>query len=107
MGTPEVKKADPAVLRSLCSGILPNGRTEILVSEFEGWASVKSRADMQFDWDDAIGNARRRAAGLKAEALRKGESVRRKRAQKGSARPQQGAKKGKPEKRKAIKLKTY
>ena len=107
VGTPEVKKADPAVLRSLCSGILPNGRTEVLVSEFEGWASVKSRADMQFDWDDAIGNARRRAAGLKAEALRKGESVRRKRSQKGSARPQQGAKKGKPEKRKAIKLKTY
>lgn len=108
MGSPEVKKADPAVLRSLCSGILPNGRTEILVTEFEGWASVKSRADMQFDWDDAIGNARRRAAGLKAEALRKGESMRRKKDTKGQKRaPQQGAKKGRPEKRKAIKLKPY
>lgn len=58
VGTPEVKKADPAVLRSLCSGILPNGHIEGLVTEFEGWASVESRADMQFDWDDVIGNAR-------------------------------------------------
>ena len=107
VGSPEVKKADPAVLRSLCSGILPNGRTEFLVTRFESWASVKNRSDMQFDWDDAIGNARRRAAGLKAEALRKGESVRRRKASKAPAKPKVAKKDGKPEARKAIKLKTF
>lgn len=107
VGSPEVKKADPAVLRSLCSGILPNGRTEVLITEFEGWASVKARDDMKFDWDDAIGNARRRAAGLKAEALRKGQSSRLKKETKGEKRAAQTGTKGKVEKRKAIKLKSY
>jgi len=50
---------------------------------------------------------RRRAAGLKAEALRKGESSRRKKAGKGNKRPQGSNKSGKPEKRKAITLKGY
>lgn len=107
VGSPEVKKADPAVLKSLCSGILPSGRTEVLITEFEGWASVKARDDMKFDWDDAIGNARRRAAGLKLEALRKGESSRLKKETKGQKRAAQTAKKGRPEQRKAIKLKSY
>lgn len=106
VGSPEIKKADPAVLRALCSGILPNGRSEVLMTEFESWASVKSRAEMQFDWDDAIGNARRRAAGLKAEALRKGESARRRKEEKGRKAPSV-AKKHVPGARKAIKLKSY
>lgn len=44
VGSPEKKKADPAVLRSLCSNILPNGKQEVLVSEFGSWASVQVRA---------------------------------------------------------------
>jgi len=44
---------------------------------------------------------------LKAEALRKGESSRRKKAGKGNKRPQGSNKSGKPEKRKAITLKGY
>ena len=51
---------------------------------------------------------RRRAAGLKAEALRKGEASRRKKDNKGNKRPQgTTGKSGKPEKRKAITLKSY
>ena len=69
-GSPEKKRADPAVLRSLCSHILPSGKLEVLVSEFSSWASVNQDQAMQFDWDDAIGNASRRAAGLKLEAYR-------------------------------------
>lgn len=94
------------MLRSLCSGFLPNGRTEILVTKFESWASVKEREDMSFDWDDAIGNARRRAAGLKAEALRKGESKRRRLVNKGQGKPAV-AKKNKTEARKSITIKSY
>lgn len=44
---------------------------------------------------------------MKAEALRKGESSRRKKAGKGNKRPQGSNKSGKPEKRKAITLKGY
>ena len=33
-------------------------------------------AGMQFDWDDAAGDAKRRAAGLKLEAMRKAEEKR-------------------------------
>ena len=58
------------MLRSLCSHILPSGKLEVLVSEFSSWASVNENQAMQFDWDDAIGNASRRAAGLKLEAYR-------------------------------------
>lgn len=58
------------MLRSLCSHILPSGKLEVLVSEFSSWASVNQDQAMQFDWDDAIGNASRRAAGLKLEAYR-------------------------------------
>lgn len=105
VGSPEVKKADPAVLRSLCASVLPNGRTEILVTEFEGWASVKSRGELQFDWDDAIGNARRRAASLKAEALRRGESARRRKEARGKGPPT--VQKKNAEGRKSISLKSY
>ena len=107
VGSPEQKKADPAVLRSLCSSVLPNGRMETLISSFEGWASVKERSEMQFDWDDAIGNARRRAAGLRAEALRKGESMRRRKESKGTGAkppPKGGRKKETSGERKAIKV---
>ena len=41
IGSPEKKRADPAVLRSLCSNVLPNGKQQILVSEFSDWASVQ------------------------------------------------------------------
>jgi hypothetical protein len=30
VGSPEKKRADPAVLRALCTAYLPNGRTEVL-----------------------------------------------------------------------------
>ena len=30
VGSPEKKRADPAVLRSLCSQVLPNGKMEVL-----------------------------------------------------------------------------
>ena len=33
-------------------------------------------AGMQFDWDDAAGDAKRRAAGLRLEAMRKAEEKR-------------------------------
>ena len=32
VGSPEKKRADPAVLRSLCSQVLPNGKMEVLSS---------------------------------------------------------------------------
>ncbi len=41
VGSPEKKRADPAVLRALCTNYLPNGKVEVLVNTFEGWASVK------------------------------------------------------------------
>ena len=41
VGSPEKARADPAVLRSLCTNYLPNGKVETLVSRFENWASVK------------------------------------------------------------------
>ncbi|KAK9866929.1 hypothetical protein WJX84_008862 [Apatococcus fuscideae] len=78
VGSPEKKRADPAVLRALCSHVLPSGKLEVLVSEFSSWASVGQDQAMQFDWDDAIGNASRRAAGLKLEAYRQAE-IKRKR----------------------------
>ena len=53
VGSPEKRRADPAVLRSLCSHTLPNGKNEVLVHEFESWASVQADRSMQFDWDDA------------------------------------------------------
>jgi hypothetical protein len=34
VGSPEKKRADPAVLRSLCSQVLPNGKMEVLIPEF-------------------------------------------------------------------------
>ena len=40
VGSPEKKRADPAVLRALCTNVLPSGHHETLVTEFEGWASV-------------------------------------------------------------------
>ena len=129
VGSPEKKRADPAVLRGLCSHTLPNGKNEVrrpagwgasrgrrrashgragrvlggrlggrrqaavppgspapctpdsrasrtprsrqvLVHEFESWASVQADRALQFDWDDALGNAARREAGLRLERLR-------------------------------------
>jgi len=35
---------------------------QALVTEFEGWASVDKNPDMQFDWDDLAGDAKRREA---------------------------------------------
>eukprot|EP00884_Botryococcus_braunii_P013814 jgi/Botrbrau1/22433/Bobra.0091s0035.1 len=85
VGSPEKKRADPAVLRALCSSILPNGKNEVLVSEFEGWTSVRGQTGLVFDWDDAAGNSARRAAGLRLEDLRQKE-IRRKRVEnRGSA----------------------
>ena len=31
VGSPEKKRADPAVLRSLCSQLLPNGKNEVIL----------------------------------------------------------------------------
>jgi hypothetical protein len=144
VGSPEKQRADPAVLRALCSSYLPNGKVETLVSEFSDWASVQvgvwgrsgvsesalelagalggifwrgfirvqgrearprpqalraacppkdgpfaapvrepnkpindnlTQADetMQYDWDDAEGNTRRRLAGLAREKARQAE----------------------------------
>ena len=41
IGSPEKKRADPAVLRSLCTNYLPNGKIETLISEFSNWKSVQ------------------------------------------------------------------
>jgi len=78
LGSPEQKRADPAVLRSLCTQIVPNsGKTETLIHEFESWASVNNDESLMFDWDDIAGNAARREAGLKLEKLRNAEIKRR------------------------------
>lgn len=83
VGSPDKKRADPAVLRSLCSHVLPNGKNEVLVHEFESWASVQADRSMQFDWDDAAGNAARREAGLRLERMRQAEIKRRRLEQRG------------------------
>lgn len=43
VGSPEKKRADPAVLRALCTNYLPSGKVEVLVHTFESWASVQVR----------------------------------------------------------------
>lgn len=73
IGSPEKQRADPAVLRALCTNYLPNGKVEVLVSEFENWASVQADTTMQYDWDDVEGNTRRRLAGLAREKARQAE----------------------------------
>ncbi|GBF95418.1 hypothetical protein Rsub_08380 [Raphidocelis subcapitata] len=73
IGSPEKQRADPAVLRALCTSYLPNGKVETLVSEFSDWASVQDDESMQYDWDDAEGNTRRRLAGLAREKARQAE----------------------------------
>lgn len=71
------RRADPAVLRSLCACVLPNGKVESLVHSFESWASVREDGELaSFDWDDAAGNTARRAAGLALEEARNAESRR-------------------------------
>ena len=70
VGAPDKQRADPAVLRALCSNVLGNGKVAVDVAEFQGWASVAADAEFQFDWDDAAGDARRRAAALALEKLR-------------------------------------
>jgi uncharacterized protein with von Willebrand factor type A (vWA) domain len=77
VGSPEKKRADPAVLRGLCSHTLPSGKNEVLVHEFESWAGVQADRSMQFDWDDALGNSARREAGLRLEKLRQARPLRR------------------------------
>lgn len=78
LGSPEQQRADPAVLRSLCTQIIPNsGKTETLIHEFESWESVNKDESLLFDWDDAAGNAARREAGLRLEKLRNAEIKRR------------------------------
>ena len=97
VGSPEKKRADPAVLRALCTQMLPSGKNEMLVSEFDGWASVRSEESMKFDWDDAIDNSQRRMAGLALEAQRQTE-IKRKRAEsrgKGPKPPPRGGRKPK------------
>ncbi|GMH33678.1 hypothetical protein BSKO_01512 [Bryopsis sp. KO-2023] len=76
IGSPEERRSDPAVLRSLCTNYLSNGKTEIRIQEFENWASVKEDDSMKFDWDDIEGDTRRKMAGLRQEALRKAEMKR-------------------------------
>lgn len=73
IGSPEKKKADPAVLRALCSHTLPSGKHECLVTEFSNWASVNADDSLKFDWDDVAGNSARREAGLRLEKLRQQE----------------------------------
>eukprot|EP00798_Chlamydomonas_sp_ICE-L_P011915 gene11915-15016_t len=70
IGAPEKKKADPAVLRSLCTNYLPNGKIETLISEFSDWKSVQADDTFNLDWDDVEGNQKRRLAGLKREKAR-------------------------------------
>lgn len=41
-----------------------------MIHEFESWASVQAEKSLQFDWDDAVGNAARREAGLRLEKMR-------------------------------------
>jgi hypothetical protein len=41
VGSPDKKRADPAVLRSLCTNYLPSGKVELCLSEFDNWASVQ------------------------------------------------------------------
>lgn len=77
VGSPEKRRADPAVLRGLCSHTLPSGKNEVLIHEFESWASVQAERTLQFDWDDAMGNKARREAGLRLEKLRQEEMRRR------------------------------
>ncbi|KAG7670575.1 hypothetical protein Ndes2437B_g05113 [Nannochloris sp. 'desiccata'] len=84
LGSPEKKRADPAVLRGLCSHILPkSGKLETLVHEFDSWPSVMQDRGMKFDWDDAVGDAARREAGLRLEKLRSAEMKRRRSVGKG------------------------
>ena len=81
LGSPEETRADPAVLRSLCTQIVPNtGKTETLIHEFDSWASVQANSELAFDWDDAAGNAARREAGLRLEKLRNQEMKRKRQA---------------------------
>ncbi|GLC50817.1 hypothetical protein PLESTB_000435300 [Pleodorina starrii] len=78
VGSPEKKRADPAVLRALCTNYLPNGKVEVLVSSFENWASVQAESAFQLDWDDVEGNSRRRLANLAHEKRRQEEARRKK-----------------------------
>lgn len=90
LGSPEQKRADPAVLRSLCTNIIPNsGKTELLIHEFESWKSVTSDSSLAFDWDDIAGNTARREAGLQLEKLRQAEIKRRRnsKSKNGATRP--------------------
>lgn len=54
------------------------------MTEFEGWASVEGNKDMAFDWDDALGDAKRRERGLRLEKLRVAEQRRRSKSNRGT-----------------------
>lgn len=43
---------------------------QVFIHEFESWASVQAEKALQFDWDDALGNAARRERGLRLEKMR-------------------------------------
>lgn len=43
---------------------------QVLIHEFESWASVQAERTLQFDWDDAMGKKARREAALRLEKLR-------------------------------------
>ena len=58
---------------------------QVLVTEFEGWASVEGDKELAFDWDDLAGDLKRRQAGLRLEALRLAEMKRRKAATRGGS----------------------
>jgi uncharacterized protein with von Willebrand factor type A (vWA) domain len=92
VGSPEAKRADPAVLRSLCSHVLPSGKKETLVHEFDSWASVMADRTMKFDWDDSAGNTARKEAGLRLEKLRQAEMKRRRVASRGTGASTKGSK---------------
>eukprot|EP00803_Ostreobium_quekettii_P008826 evm.model.scf_2565.1 EVM.evm.TU.scf_2565.1 scf_2565:1050-6339(-) len=81
IGSPEKRRADPAVLKSLCTNYLANGKAELRVSEFENWGSVQEDKALQFDWDDIAGDTARRLVNLEREKLRL-EEIKRRRLQK-------------------------
>ena len=92
VGTPEQQRSDPAVLRSLCTNYLQNGKTEVRIQEFEGWASVQEDEELKFDWDDIEGDSRRRIKNLRLEKLRQ-EETRRKKSERRTNKARKAAKK--------------
>ena len=64
VGSPEKKRADPAVLRSLCSQVLPNGKMEVLIPNSLALGDMMPAADVENDYnalDAACANTRTHA----------------------------------------------